>query len=59
MIIFYWRYAMNVLFLLLLFLALVCFVVAAVRPTAARVNLVAVGLACWVAVPFLQQFDKV
>lgn len=49
---------MDVLFLLLLFLALVCFVVAAIKHDAVRYNLVAAGLALWVLVPFLQQIQK-
>lgn len=37
--------------LLLLLAGFVCFFLAAVGVTARRVNLVALGLACWVAVP--------
>lgn len=45
---------MSVFFLILLLLALVCFVVAATGRVVTTVNLVALGLALWVAVPFLE-----
>jgi hypothetical protein len=45
---------MVVVFLILLLLALVCFLVAASGRASARVNLVALGLAFWVAVPLIQ-----
>ena len=34
---------------ILLVIALICFIAAAIGVNAGRVNLVAVGLACWVA----------
>jgi hypothetical protein len=43
-----------ILFLILLLLALICFGVAASGRASARVNLVALGLAFWVAVPLIQ-----
>lgn len=44
---------MRVLDLLLLLAALVCFGLAAFSIAIRRVNLIALGLALWVAVPFL------
>lgn len=49
---------MTALYFVLLLLALVCFVVAAFNVVSARVNLVALGLAFWVAVPFIQMLQK-
>lgn len=45
---------MNVLYLILLILALACFVASAARVASARVNLMAAGLALWVLVPVIQ-----
>jgi lipoprotein signal peptidase len=45
---------MTVVFLILLLLSLVCFLVAASGRALAQVNLVALGLALWVAVPLIQ-----
>lgn len=45
---------MDVFFLLLYLLALVCFVAACSGRVATRFNLVALGLALWVAVPFVE-----
>lgn len=46
--------------LLLYLAALVCFVIAAVgRPAVSRVNLVALGLAFWVLVPFIASVRSV
>jgi lipopolysaccharide export LptBFGC system permease protein LptF len=51
---------MTVLYLLLLFLAAVCFVLSTFnvsRGTVPKVNFIALGLLCWVLVPFLQTLD--
>jgi len=40
---------MDLFILLLLFVALVCFIVAAIGRWSPKVNLIALGLACWVA----------
>lgn len=45
---------MSVLYLLLLLLALVCFVVAASGRVVTKLNVVALGLFFWVLVPFLE-----
>lgn len=45
---------MTVLYLILLILATVCFGAAASNRVASRVNLVALGLLLWVAVPLIQ-----
>lgn len=45
--------AMTIIYILLLIAALGCFVLACTR-LAARVNLIALGLAFWVAVPLIQ-----
>lgn len=49
---------MTVLYFVLLLLALVCFVAAAVGVRSPRVELLALGLALWVAVPFLQALQR-
>ena len=49
---------MALLYFVLLLLALVCFVAAASGKVASRFNLVAVGLALWVAVPLVQTLQK-
>lgn len=41
---------------ILLFLAFVCFVLAAFGVVVSRVNFIALGLALWVLVPMLQAF---
>lgn len=49
---------MNVVYFILLLLSLICFVVAAFfrtrQPATVSADLVALGLAFWVAVPFLE-----
>jgi hypothetical protein len=50
---------MNVLYFVLFLLAVVCFVAAASERIAARVNLVALGLAFGTSVFMLQQLAKV
>lgn len=45
---------MHVLYFVLLLISIICFVAASLG-VVARVNLVALGLAFWVAVPLLQQ----
>lgn len=48
---------MNTIFFLLYLVALVCFLIAAIAPERgvfARVNLIGLGLAFMVAVPFIQ-----
>lgn len=50
---------MTLLYLLLLVAALVVFVLAAFGFSARRINLLALGLACWVLVLVLQAFQKV
>jgi len=42
-----------VLTFLLLLLGLICFVLAAVGVSAARVNLIALGLAFWILIPLM------
>lgn len=49
---------MNVIYLILLLLATVCFLAAASNRVTSRVNLVALGLLCWVAVPLLQTIQS-
>lgn len=49
---------MLVLFFILLLLALVCFAAAAFQVHASRINLLGLGLALWVAVPFIQTLQK-
>lgn len=49
---------MTLLYFVLLLLALVCFVAAAFKFVAARVDLVALGLAFAFAVPFIQTLQK-
>lgn len=44
---------MNLIELILIVLALVCFIAAAVGAKVGSLNLVAAGLACWVAVVLL------
>lgn len=45
---------MDIFILLLLFVGLVCFIIAAVdRWAPSRVNLIALGLACWIATVLL------
>lgn len=46
---------MAVLYFVLVLLALICFAVAASNRVAARVNLVALGLAFWISVEFIQR----
>lgn len=49
---------MSVLFFILLLLALVCFVLSAFQVHGPRVYLVGLGLALWVAVPFISALQK-
>jgi hypothetical protein len=49
---------MTVLFFVLLLLALICFAAAASGKVASKYNLVALGLALWVAVPFIETLTK-
>ena len=49
---------MTVLYFILLLLALVCFVASCLRVSSPRVELVALGLAFWVAVPFIQTLQR-
>lgn len=49
---------MNVLYFILLLLALICFVASALNRVSSRVNLVALGLALWVAFPLIQQLQS-
>lgn len=46
---------MDVLLVILLVLGLVCFLVEAFGVVAARVNLIALGLAAWIAVALINQ----
>jgi hypothetical protein len=50
---------MTVLYLILFLLALVCFVASAFQVHSPRVYLVSLGLALWVAAPFIQTLQKV
>lgn len=49
---------MLVFYMILLLLALVCFVAAAFRVASAKLELTALGLALFVAVPFIQTLQK-
>jgi len=49
---------MTVLFLILLLLALVCFVASAFQVHSPKLHLISLGLAFWVAVPFIQIVSK-
>lgn len=49
---------MTVLYLLLLVLAAVLFVLHAVGVDTPKVNLLALGLFCWVLVPLIQTVDR-
>jgi len=40
---------MNLIIILLLVAGLVCFIIAAANKFGAKVNLIALGLACWIA----------
>jgi hypothetical protein len=44
---------MDIVMFLLLLAALICFLLAALNVAVVRVGLVALGLACWVAVPLV------
>lgn len=50
---------MTTLYLLLLLLAAVFFALSAFGVSAQKVNLLALGLFCWVLVPLLQTLQKV
>lgn len=41
---------------LLLLIGFICFTLAAVGVSASRVNLVALGLACWILIPLIAAF---
>jgi multisubunit Na+/H+ antiporter MnhG subunit len=47
----------DVIYLILLILAAVCFALAAFSAAVTRVNLVAAGLFCWVLVPLIQHIQ--
>lgn len=47
---------MDLLFLILLIVAFVCFVLTALGIAVARINLVGLGLACWVLVSLIKAF---
>jgi len=49
---------MTVLYLILLIAAALLFVLAAFSVDVRRLNLVALGLFCWVLVPLIQTVDK-
>lgn len=49
---------MLVLMFVLLLLAIVCFVASAIHVSSPRLNLVALGLAFWVAVPLITTLQK-
>jgi endonuclease/exonuclease/phosphatase family metal-dependent hydrolase len=49
---------MQLFYMILLLLALVCFVAATFRTTSPKVELTALGLALFVAVPFIQTLQK-
>lgn len=49
---------MITLYFVLLLLALVCFVASTFAVNAPRINLMSLGLALWVAVPFIQTLQK-
>lgn len=50
---------MQVFYLILLLLALVCFILSAFQVNPTRIYLMGFGLAFWVAVPFIQTLLKV
>lgn len=49
---------MSLLILILLIVGFVCFLVAAFNLVAARVNLVALGLACWILTAIIDTWPK-
>lgn len=55
----YWEFTgMSLLILILLIVGFVCFLVAAFNLVAARVNLVALGLACWILTAIIDTWPK-